>query len=964
MKLRRLHLCSLESRLAPATLFVDNPGDFVITNDTAPLGALNNGDTVTWDPGTGTGHSVGPQTGLIFGTTAFSTIASAIAAAAATGDQIRVGPGSFAETLTVTKALNIQGNQVGVDATTRTGAPETIVTSAGTAFTVSQSNARINGFTILGSGSGSTGIGVDAGLGGAIGMTVSNNIIADHNTGLKLNTAAGGGSSSVRFNLFQDNDSTSAGIAIRSDLWLENVTIADNVVTGAHPGGGIEIAGVNGTGKDLLLERNVLSGPGTGTADGIRIGSSVPASIQVAIRYNFVNDWDVGVMILADRDGITVRGNHLGGNGSRALLNAGFAVLDAGFNYYGVTTEAGVAAEVIGPFDTHPFLTEGADADPAARGFQPVLRPTPVTATTTTYTDPDGDLVTVKVSKGSLADADFTFFLPERGDGLILGRLNLGDDGAEFAGANVTITARRTAAGGDGLASQVQMIDATGVDLGTVLVRGDLGGLFAGDTTTTADSPAVKKVDVLAATAGAGVFPVYRFVGHVGAFLCRGDLAAFFDVTGGGSVGSLVIGGSVLPFPGIDSLAGSIGIAGEAKSVTIRGDLMGALGVVGNLGRLTVGGNLRGGAGAGMGKVGVNGNVGVIVIGGSLIGGTNFDTGLIEVNGDVGRLTVGGSLRGGADSAAGSIQIAGKAGAIVVGGSLIGGTDRGTGMIAVEGHVTSLTVRGSVVGGFGTTDPSDTGTVEIGSAGKVLIGGDLIGGNDLSSGRVLINGDVAGLTVRGSVLAGRDASIGFPTGGIEINGRAGPIAIGRDLRSDIADMNGQDVTLRPVTISVLGRPAPATQADALAFKSLTIGGSVFNAQILVGYDGPFNARNPDAAAGPVLVKGGWTASTLAVGVQAGADNLFGTADDAAIAPSGPFTDAPGVLARVTRLTVRGPVTGSGPLAGFSGQFDTDHFGFVAEVFGAVTIAGTVLPLSAAADQFGIGPTLDLQLLEV
>jgi len=123
--------------------------------------------------------------------------------------------------------------------------------------------------------------------------------------------------------------------------------------------------------------------------------------------------------------------------------------------------------------------------------------------------------------------------------------------------------------------------------------------------------------------------------------------------------------------------------------------------------------------------------------------------------------------------------------------------------------------------------------------------------------------------------------------------------------------------------------------------------------------------NPDAAAGPILIKGSWIAATLAVGVDDGADQLFGTNDDVPITPTPEFSDSASILARVARLTVLGSVLGtSSRLGGFSGDFSGDHYGFVAETFGPVKLAGIALPLTAAADNFLVAPTLDIRLREV
>jgi hypothetical protein len=271
-----------------------------------------------------------------------------------------------------------------------------------------------------------------------------------------------------------------------------------------------------------------------------------------------------------------------------------------------------------------------------------------------------------------------------------------------------------------------------------------------------------------------------------------------------------------------------------------------------------------------------------------------------------------------------------------------------------------------VLGGHQVDNNSifDSGIIDVGGVGKIFIGGDLIGGDDFSSGRILSRGDVGSLTILGSVLGGGQESVNEATGGITILGRIGALTIGHDVRSDVTDQNGNQITLLPVVISVTGKASPATQSEAVAVKRLTIGGTVENAQILLGFSGTAPV-NPDAAAGPILVKGGWIAASLAAGVDPGADEFFGTNDDAPATPGTGFSDDPAILARVARLTVLGAVTGSASgIGGFSGNFSGDHYGFVAEIFGPVKLGGLSLPLTAAAENLLAGPTLDLRLREV
>ena len=99
-----------------------------------------------------------------------------------------------------------------------------------------------------------------------------------------------------------------------------------------------------------------------------------------------------------------------------------------------------------------------------------------------TFTDADGDLVTIKVSKGTLKVEDFTLFPSGLGSQLALVDFS---GKTEFAGANLSITAKRPAGttGGAGLV-HVGTINAAGIDLGNVVVQGDLGQIDAGDDLT------------------------------------------------------------------------------------------------------------------------------------------------------------------------------------------------------------------------------------------------------------------------------------------------------------------------------------------------------------------------------------------------------------------------------------------------------------------------------------------------
>jgi hypothetical protein len=90
-----------------------------------------------------------------------------------------------------------------------------------------------------------------------------------------------------------------------------------------------------------------------------------------------------------------------------------------------------------------------------------------------TYSDPDGDLITLKTSKGTFRANMLTF-----GSTGILEVLDVHGE-AEFTGANISTKIKRSAVG-DG-ETAIGAIDAAGVDLGSVKISGDLGRIQAGD---------------------------------------------------------------------------------------------------------------------------------------------------------------------------------------------------------------------------------------------------------------------------------------------------------------------------------------------------------------------------------------------------------------------------------------------------------------------------------------------------
>jgi SdrD B-like domain/Right handed beta helix region/Carboxypeptidase regulatory-like domain/FG-GAP-like repeat/Prealbumin-like fold domain len=291
----RLQLERLESRITPSTRFVDNPGDFIITTDQGTLGVLDSGDTVTWNPGAGSQHG-GPVAGLTFGTDAFDTIQGAVNAAAA-GDTIRVAGGTFSELVSVNKSVTLFGNQVGNDARTRVGTPETIVNGAingsnrTTAFYITASNVTIDGFTVRDQTDPNV---FNAGIVmGPTSVTIRNNIITNNVMGIFANAS---GPSLIQQNLFDGNNNP-----------------------GPAGGTGIYTESTNGLTIDSNEFRNhTVNNPVIFAAVG------PAAHTNLTFTNNFVHDNVSGVFALGISGGL-FRGNTITTGGTATALTFGGA---------------------------------------------------------------------------------------------------------------------------------------------------------------------------------------------------------------------------------------------------------------------------------------------------------------------------------------------------------------------------------------------------------------------------------------------------------------------------------------------------------------------------------------------------------------------------------------------------------------------------------------------------------------
>ena len=506
--------------------------------------------------------------------------------------------------------------------------------------------------------------------------------------------------------------------------------------------------------------------------------------------------------------------------------------------------------------------------------------------TMATYTDVDGDLVTIKSSKPILDDTDFVRAPIALGDRLLT--IDFSNDGPAADGTTLSIVATRSALGGDGLAN-VGYINATGRVLGRVTVDGDLGVIDAGDTTINPfaiQRLTVQSLGQLGSTSGAPGDLQCNLAGSVKSITVKGDVRdAFVSITGQvnskfSSLGALTIGGSLLATNptglGTINVEGEIGpvriggsvIGGSAPSsggigsfngsmgnVRIGGDVIGGpagftgyIFAITHMGNVKIGGDLKGGGiSGGDGNAGfisaANGSMGNVKIGGSIIGGASAFCGTVSTStgvgdtGKMGKVSVGGSVIGGAELEAGSIFAAGGLGSIKIGGDLKGGAGVNSGLVhTAAGDIGGVTIRGSLIGGGSTLAGGIAATN--GSLGPIKIGGDVVGSPAFATGRIFAAMNIASVTIGGSLVGGGGSYSGtIQIGPLAAGGqKIGPITIAGSVLGGAGSFSGGIIgdgflneSLGAVKVGGdwIGSGGSSARLFIGAVASVTIGGSIF-----------------------------------------------------------------------------------------------------------------------------------------
>ncbi|MEQ1862432.1 MAG: hypothetical protein ABMA13_21145 [Chthoniobacteraceae bacterium] len=356
-----------------------------------------------------------------------------------------------------------------------------------------------------------------------------------------------------------------------------------------------------------------------------------------------------------------------------------------------------------------------------------------------TFRDVDGDLVTVKTTKGAFDGSEFLGI--ELGP-IGAGQLNTLTLDAAFTGANITITAKPTADGGNGFVN-LGFLDATGVDLGAVRIAGDLGFLKAGTVGGDPKVPGLKSLAV-------------QSIGLLGTSTQAGSGAGRGAIIEGALPTLTVLGDfrhAELLLKGADGRLGNVGIVGSIVGNTDFGALFSA---PAGIGSVKIGGDIRHSTGTFFKGSGFtsDGTIGSISVKGSITGAVSSSV-IIQAMGQIAAptkgvdlalksLTVGGSVERlsvsvgngaskNADASIGSINIGGDWIASGVQAGTLAGTDARTGTAddaKVAGgrdnpdlfsSIGSFTVKGQALGT--TTSTGDMFGIVAERIGKAKVGG-------------------------------------------------------------------------------------------------------------------------------------------------------------------------------------------------------------------------------------------------
>jgi hypothetical protein len=255
----------------------------------------------------------------------FPTIQSAVIAASA-GDTITVCPGTYNESVSIDKTLTVLGAQNGVDARTRSGANESIITMACSPVQILADNVVLDGFTVEGSTMLDpctiAGIWMNPGFSGTQGgFKIRNNIVQNNIIGIEMDNT-GTIAASIDHNLIQNNNNPGpdGGTGIDVNFGATNVVVDSNKFVG-NINSAIDM--VNAGGSNITFSNNEFDS----NRRAIGLANVTSSSIGTNNVHNSTDAATADVRIFGAVSGLSISCNRLADGAGRAIrIDDGFGI--------------------------------------------------------------------------------------------------------------------------------------------------------------------------------------------------------------------------------------------------------------------------------------------------------------------------------------------------------------------------------------------------------------------------------------------------------------------------------------------------------------------------------------------------------------------------------------------------------------------------------------------------------------
>lgn len=353
------------------------------------------------------------------------------------------------------------------------------------------------------------------------------------------------------------------------------------------------------------------------------------------------------------------------------------------------------------------------------------------------------------------------------GDTLLLPAIDLADHPI-FKGSDFSIVPDA------GASVRVGDLNATGLNLGTVIIGGDVDQIEAGSSSH--PGTAIKSLHIAslnefttATVANPGTSTIF---GGINTLTVDGDFdGAFFLNSAKGSIKAATIGGNFVG--GASQDFGTLSVAGTIGSITVTGGLIGGMGsdsgsieAHGTITKALIG-SITGGVGLFSGQLMSQANITAVTVTGAITGSTDVNSGAhngqVFAQGKINTATIG-SLVGGAGSLSGTLTSGAGIGKVTVGAVgnttttvIAGGAGTESGSIGTGGSIKTVTVNGSITGGSG----DNSGDIQaVGTIGTVTVHGTVTGGSGTQSGAIGSNGALSKVAIDGGLMGGSGTSSG------------------------------------------------------------------------------------------------------------------------------------------------------------------------------------------------------------